>query len=203
MRHAFSFPLEVRNAVRAFVDEAVNKVSGKSFRQEPSYVAALMGRLVGIAYEGPYGFVELKPVIVDSQTTEPWFGADFAITADIRSGELAVQKAIVAQAKRGSLAELPKGERERLIGQVRQMRNYTRSPKVMLIPESDGERRPAMISGVRLVGGFGSKPVGLSDYFVRRVLPTLDGDTRPGFVEAVQESRLTQVRVLARLGATS
>ncbi len=203
MRHAFSFPVEVRHAVREFVEDAVTKVSGKSFRQEPSYVAALMGRLVGIAYDGPYGFVELKPVIVDSRTAEHWFGADFAITADIRSREVAVLKAIVAQAKRGSLAELPTGERERLIEQVRHMRSYTRSPKVMLIPESGGVRRPTIISGVRLMGGFETKPVDLSDYFVRRVLPTLDGDTRPGFVEAVQESGLTQLRVRARLDATS
>ena len=202
MRHAFSFPVEVRHAVRAFVEDAVLKVSGIRFLQEPAYIAALMGRLVGIAYDGPYGFVELKPTVVDSQVTEPWFGADFAITADIRSRETAILKAIVAQAKRGALTDLSTSARERLIKQVHLMRDYTRSPKVMLIPQSGGMRRPVMVSGVRLLGGQKTKPVGLADYFVRRVLPTLDGDTRPGFVEAVQESRLTQLRVRARLDVT-
>jgi hypothetical protein len=39
----------------------------------------------------------------------------------------------------------------------------------------------------------------LPDYFVRRLLTTLDGDTRPRFVAAVQESRLKQLRVLASI----
>lgn len=203
MRHAFSFPVEVRHAVRVFVEDAVRKVGGRRFLQEPSYVAALMGRLIGIAYDGPHGFVELRPTVIDSQVTEPWFGADFAITADIRGREVAVMKAIVAQAKRGALGELKGRDRERLVEQVRRMREHTRSPKVMLIPESDGVRRPVIISGVRLVGGQQPKPVDLADYLVRRVLPTLDGDTRPGFVEAVQESRLTQLRVRARLDVIS
>jgi hypothetical protein len=42
-------------------------------------------------------------------------------------------------------------------------------------------------------------PVSLPDYFVRRVLTTLDGDTRPEFVNGVHEISLRQLRVIAEL----
>ena len=79
------------------------------------------------------------------------------------------------------------------------MRQYTRSPKVLLFRESDGRRVPEVVSGVRLVERLPFKPVALPDYFVRRVLTTFDGDTRPEFVTAVQESSLQKLRVLARI----
>ena len=40
----------------------------------------------------------------------------------------------------------------------------------------------------------------LNDYFVRRILTTFDGDTRPDFVDAVQDSRLVKLELIAKLG---
>jgi hypothetical protein len=86
MRHSFSFPVIVRDAVRAFVREAIDPLSASAFEQEPSYVGALMGRLIGTAYEGPEGSVRFRTTIINpigSPSAESLSGADLAITADI------------------------------------------------------------------------------------------------------------------------
>ncbi len=70
---------------------------------------------------------------------------------------------------------------------------------MVLYRDFDGQREPEVVSGVRIVEGLPSKPMSLPDYFVRRVLTTLDGDTRPDFVAGVQESSLKQLQVIARV----
>jgi hypothetical protein len=59
-----------------------------------------------------------------------------------------VQKAILAQAKLGELDDLPSSERERLVGQIVEMRRFTRSPKVILIRELGDTREPLVASGL-------------------------------------------------------
>jgi hypothetical protein len=81
------------------------------------------------------------------------------------------------------------------------MRRLTRSPKVILIRELEGQRQPVVASGIRISENLPTQPLSLPDYFVRRVLPTLDGDTRSQFVAAVQESSLKQLRVFASVPA--
>jgi hypothetical protein len=202
MRHAFSFPPHIRDAVRAHVRRAIADVSPTRFGQEPAYTAALLARLQGIAYEGTDGSVVLKTTNVDSigrGAAERWSGADFAITADIRKGDLSVTKAILAQAKLGGLEDLSPNERGRLVGQIQEMRHFTRSPKVLLVRELDGHREPGVASGALIAQNMQTQVLSLPDYFVRRILTTLDGDTRPAFVAGVQESSLKQLRVFARV----
>lgn len=202
MRHAFRFPEHVREDVREHVRAAVEGLNPASFEQEPAYVAALLGRLHGPVYEGRYGSVVFEATIVNSiapGAAENWSGADLAITARIRQGQQTVSKAILAQAKRGGLEDLSQRERDRLMGQIRKMRQLTPSPKVLLIRDSNGERRPEVRSGIRIMDGLPTVAMSLPDYFVRRVLTTLDGDTRPEFVHDVHESSLRQLRVRASL----
>ncbi len=193
MRHAFSFPTHVREAVREHVRRAVSEVSPERFAQEPAYTAALLARLEGAAYRRADGSVEFRATNVNSigkGAAERWSGADFAITADIRKGDLSVTKAILVQAKLGGLEDLSPPERRRLVGQIREMRHLTRSPKVLLVREIDGRREPEVASGVRIAEELHTEPLSLPDYFVRRILTTFDGDTRSIFVAAVQESSL-------------
>src|SRR5713101_2367958 len=202
MRHAFSFPAHVREAVREHVRRAVSELSPNRFAQEPAYTAGLLARLEGVAYTGVDGSVEFRATNVNSigkGAAERWSGADFAITADIRKDNLRITKAILAQAKLGGLEDLSMAEHGRLVGQIRQMRHLTRSPKVILIREIDDRREPEVASGVRIAEELHTVPVSLADYFVRRILTTLDGDTRPIFVTGVQESSLKQLRVLAQV----
>ena len=113
MRHAFSFPRHIREAVREYVQRAVDSVEPARFRQEPAYTSALLAQLEGVAYEGRDGSVVFKSTNVDSigkGAAERWSGADLAITAEIQKDELAVRKAILAQAKLGGLEDLPERE---------------------------------------------------------------------------------------------
>jgi hypothetical protein len=202
MRHAFSFPPHIREAVRLHVRKAVEGIAPGGFAQEPAYVAALLGRLNGTAYEGADGSVIFTTTNVNSigpGAAERWSGADLAIVAAVAKGNVQIKKAILAQAKLGTLRELPSREGDRLVGQIKDMRRLTRSPKVILIGETNGHREPVVASGTRIAEGLPTKMVPLPDYFVRRVLTTFDGDTRSQFVVGVQDSTLRQLRVAVRV----
>jgi hypothetical protein len=66
MRHAFSFPVHIREAVREHVRQAITKVDPDRFRQEPDYIVALLAHLDGIAYDRADGFVGFKATSVNS-----------------------------------------------------------------------------------------------------------------------------------------
>lgn len=202
MRHAFSFPPHIREAVRSHVRKAIEGLDPTRFQHEPAYIAALLGRLDGTPYEGSDGYVRFRSTNVNANapgSAESWSGADLAITAEIGTDGVRVRKAILGQAKRGVLAELPLSERRRLTDQIENMRALTRAPKVFFIEELEGRREPQVASGLRIAEGSPTQVLSLPDYFVRRVLPTLDGDTREEFVNAVQESSLSRLHVLARV----
>ncbi len=183
---------------------AVEGLSANRFAQEPSYTAALLARLEGTPYNDEDGSVVITATNVNSVgpgAAERWSGADFAITATITKGDLSIRKAILGQAKLGGLADLSANERERMVGQIIDMRSLTQSPKVMLIHEIGNRREPVMASGTMIARNQDTQELSLPDYFVRRILTTLDGDTRPGFVEGVEESSLKQLRVVATTAA--
>lgn len=201
MRHAFSFPVWVRDSVRTHVRRAVEAVDSRRYGQEPSYTTALLTRLEGVAYEGEDGSVIITATDIDSigpHAAERWSGADFAITAQIAQGADSVNKAILVQAKLGTFESLPNREKSRLVEQIDQMRQLTRSPKVLFIRENEPHREPYVASGTYISGGSTPVNMALDDYFVRRILTTLDGDTRPGFVAGVQDSRLAKLQVATR-----
>jgi hypothetical protein len=202
MRHAFEFPSHIREAIRRHVRGAVEGIAASRFRQEPSYTSALLSRLEGTAYSGADGSVSFTATDIDSigrNAAEKWSGADFAITARIAQDQKFVAKAILFQAKLGTLDSLTSREQERLIGQIEAMRGFTRSPKVLFAPENAAYREPYVASGTYISRGVSTESIPLAEYFVRRVLPTLDGDTRPPFVASVQDSQLAQLRVEARI----
>jgi len=68
------------------------------------------------------------------------------------------------------------------------MKKVVPAPKVMEIPESHGKRFPAMISGNKIFNGEIYRSMPLPDYFVARIMTTLDGCTDPGVVTRVQDS---------------
>jgi hypothetical protein len=202
MRHTFRFPKHVRDAVRRFVLDAISPLDEAHFEQEPDFTAAFLGRMTGNAYESDDAYVRFNATSITSigkGSAEREVGADFAITATITEGQRQIRKAILVQVKLGELAELTQRERRRLDGQIHNMRMFTRSPKVMIVPIRNGIREPQMLSGIRLSDGHRAAETPLHDYFTTRVLTTLDGDTRPEFVEAVQDGSLAQLRVNASI----
>ena len=113
-RHTFSFPSHVRDAVRTYVRRAIEGLDPLRFRQEPAYTAALLARLEGRAYSGPDGSITLRATVVNAigrNSAEKWSGADLAITAEIEQAARQLRKAILAQAKLGSLDDLSSNER--------------------------------------------------------------------------------------------
>ena len=202
VRHYFDFPDEVLLDVEKHVEKAISPVDPMSFAQEPGYVAAVAGRLIGTAYQGRWGHVSFRATIVTDRGTgaaEKWSGTDLAITATISDGVTEIHKAILIQAKLGYIADLSLSQRTELIEDVHKTKRLTRAPKVMEIPQDGNQRMPRIISGEGLIKDRATQSVPLARYLSTRVLPTLHGDTRPRFITAVQDSKLTQLRMLARL----
>ena len=203
-KHGFRVPAEVAAAVRAHVRQAIAGVNPARYRQEASYTVALLNRLEGTAYEGVHGSVVFTSTVFDDRgpnSAESIFGADHAITATISRGEQIVNKVILVQAKRGLLEDMTNSETNFLKGQIRKMQGLVPAPKVMQIPETQSplRRLPQMVSGNNVLNDLPYRPMDLEDYFVTRVITTLDGCTDPIVVEAVQDSTLSQIRVSAKL----
>jgi hypothetical protein len=199
-RHTFRFPHDVRESVKRYVASRVAAVDPRRFRQEPPYCSALAQSLTGIAYEGSEGFVRFDATSIDDRgrnSAESFSGADLAITAAISNSVDRIDKAILIQAKLGSVEEMNPTRLAELKDQVRKMKKLTPSPKVMEIIEIGKLREPRILSGTNLLNDHSYVSEAIGDYMVRRVLTTLDRNTKPGFVAAVQDSSLAQLRVTA------
>lgn len=202
-RHTFRFPDHIKKAIQKHVREACSEVSPSRFRQEPPRTAALASRIQGCPYDGPDGKVVFTATVVDDRgpgAAERWTGADLAITAEITDTDKSIEKAILIQAK-ASMPGAP-SEIDRLVEQILKMKEFTRSPKILdLQPHTEGGI-PAVLSGTTLAQGGKPLRIPLDKYFTWRVLTTLDGDTRPSFVDAVQTSDLNQLKVVASIEVT-
>ena len=201
MRHAFSFPKPARDALKDHIRLAIASIDPSRYFQEPSYTTVLANRLEGVVYDENNCYIEIKSTDVDHigpRAAENWSGADLAITAVISNNYQRVEKAILIQAKRGNITELSPHEKKDLISQIKKMRIYTKSPKVMQLVDTGEKRRTGIISGNKILFDESYKTFDLEDYFVRRILTTLDGDTRHNFVEAVQEHSLCKLQIIGK-----
>src|SRR5579862_7463391 len=196
-RHAFRFDSAIKDALKQHVVNTVNRLSRRRYEQEPAYSAALFGSLDGFFYGDDTGSIKITSTITTSLgrgSAESWSGADFSVVAEVSDGQVTIRKGILFQAKDGRVGDLDADERERLISQIEDMKHLTRSPKVIEYPRDNDHPMPEVISGRRLLENQSYRPMRLDSYFVARVLTTFDGDTRPDFVESVQESRLPGLR---------
>jgi hypothetical protein len=202
LRHAFKVHPVIREAVREHVTHAITGLDRRRYQQEATYTAALIHALEGTVYDGPEGSVVFQGTITTDRgrgSAESWSGIDCVITADISNPDATIRKAIVLQAKLGDVEDLAPGERTRLDGQIEKMRRLTASPKIIEYELADGNGAgPFVRSAKRVLQHQPSQRMDLAGYVIRRVLTTLDGDTRPEFVAAVQESGLPDLKVLAK-----
>ena len=203
MPHAFRFPEHIRRALKNHIEKAVSEIDMNRCSQEAAYTTVLATKLEGVAYEQDDGYVKIESTIVSDRgphSAEKRSGADLAITAEISDKDKSVKKAILVQSKLGSISELSPNRRSELKDQVKKMKRYTKSAKVMEIPIENKQRRPKVVSARKFSKDEAYKSYELSDYFTGRILTTFDGDTRPKFVDGVQDSRLTKLHLIARLG---
>ena len=202
-RHTFSFPSSFREEIRSRIAAAVRRTDVTRARQEHAYTSVLLGKLDDIKLETDHGSFFVRATVYDDRgpgAAEAQFGADFAITATISDPRNRVEKAILFQAKIEDLSKISSAEDKRLRAQLRKMKGITRSPKILEMRSAQsGERMPHVVSGIRYLTGAGYTSIPLPDYVVRRVLTTLDGDTRPSFVKDVEDSTLAAFRLEASL----
>ena len=201
-KHAFKLPPEVVEAVRRHVRNAIDAVAPSRYHQEANYIAALVNRLEGAAYQGPYGSVRFRATVFDDRaqnSAEHRLGADFAIIATIADSHRTIEKVILVQAKLGIVEDMGQREAAFLREQIQKMRQLVDAPKVMEIPEADDRRYPQMVSGNKILSDAPYRPMSLENYFVARVTTTLDGCTNPRVVAMAEDSSLPQLHVDARI----
>lgn len=111
------------------------------------------------------------------KSAEYQLGADFSVTADITYRGLQIKKAILFQAKMGEVLKLKGKKRKDLEEQCKKLLKVQRGPKILEILErKDGSRELRVLSARGYLDGTRIQRPELSDYLVRKILTTLDGD---------------------------
>jgi hypothetical protein len=193
--HKFEWPSQIQEAIQKHVAEAISRVSPKRYEQEAAYVAALIARLDGVAYEGSAGRVEFIGTVVTDRgpnSAESRWGADFAITASLTQGERTSHKAVLGQAKRGTIKNLSQREQARLEQQCDLMKSTTSSCLILETPHialEDYLDTPT----VRMLGDEDSMT--FADYITDHLIVCTHGDRRPDFVIRASNSRLNSLYV--------
>lgn len=197
----FNFHPVIKAALALHVEQAILRLDPNRYKQEPQYVGALLGKLDAVIYDGPHGYLELKATSVDDRgrgSAESLSGADFAITAVIGKGPPQVKKAVLGQAKKGTVENLAPAERTRLSGQIAKLRRWTRHYVVMETPSAPGQtvgiRRSKPSSPSQQ-----HEPQTLDDY-LEQLARCSHGDKRSSFVTSVQDASLPELKVIFRGG---
>lgn len=226
---ATPLPPEMERALRMHVRDAVGRLDPKRYRHEAGFVAAVFAKLDDVIYKGVEGTLEIQSTIVTDRgrkSAESLYGADFGVTAIIERPSGRVEKAVLGQAKRGSLIQprlggLGKG----LVKQCVKMSQITSEMVGLGVPERLGE--PVTIREIRIfeerasafehiLDGRDTLPAGehivltqdvayrigrereLGDYLAERFLPCDHGDTNPEVVSRASDSSLPHATIYAR-----
>lgn len=218
MTHPIPFTQATKDGLASAINFELQKVKISRQGTEPNYTAGAIQLLDGFEYKGNECIVTIQGVVVNQYTTEHWSGADFTVHATIeQAGVPDVQKATLVQAKLGKVNRLSKtevaevlkrievkvklgkklGPTERLLNQIQDMRALTPYPKVLEVPNEDGEI-PTIISAVGVMESRRLQHQTFGAWIASRVLPTFDGDTRAQFTRTVLETDLNGLRVYAR-----
>lgn len=185
-------------ALRQYVDN-VMAISADSYKQEPDFVAALLGRLEGTAWESDDGSASIKflPAVVSSRganSAEKRFGADFALTMIRTHDTNSVRKAVLGQAKRGDSSRLGSTVQHRnLQDQCNKMASHTEHFLLMETPNGSPLKiRKGRIEKRSIAFG---QPMNLSEYLINELVACHHGDKRGPFIRAVQSSDLPGLNV--------
>ncbi|MEK4733073.1 MULTISPECIES: hypothetical protein [unclassified Paenibacillus] len=198
MKHAFSFPEYIRKTLKDYVNNAILKTLPEQNNQESHYTSTLLSNLRGTVINDDNYKIEFFGANIDDRgknSAESKYGADLSIVAEIVDKEnpaKRIKKAILIQAKlmKESNSKL---ESKGLKEQIEKMRKITPNPKVMKIAPykyDRSKRTVSVCSGNKILNDEKYKEYDLADYFVKRVITTFDGDTRPEFVERALRSDL-------------
>ncbi|MCJ8294278.1 MAG: hypothetical protein MJK15_07715 [Colwellia sp.] len=189
---------EIERKVKEYFLNACSRLDRIRYAQESAYVDALIGRLDGeLDFGDGNGSIIFTPTIVADRgpgCAENLYGADFAIVFKSANVEEPIHKAILSQAKNGTVDKMPKGEVIRLSEQCEKMARFTNSYIVLEAPSDDGAM-PTVRIGTPSSKSWGKIRMGLDDYFLELVLSCRHGDKRQGFVNAVASSKLSGLTI--------
>ncbi|MFU1519964.1 hypothetical protein ACM25P_15995 [Vreelandella alkaliphila] len=189
---------EIREKVREYFLNACKPLDRDRYTQESAYVDAFIGRLDGELDFGPQnGSIKFTPTIVADRgpgSAENKFGADFAIVFQSMGVEAPTQKAIISQAKNGSVDKLSKAETERLQLQCKKMARVTTEYLILEAPMSMGAM-PTVRFGDKAKESWEGDSIAFDEYFLEHVLSCRHGDRRSSFVKGVATSNLSGIKV--------
>ncbi|MHB1266070.1 MAG: hypothetical protein ACYCY2_00535 [Acidithiobacillus ferriphilus] len=193
---------EVIETVRKHIIQAFSALDIRRYAQEPAYVAALMGRLEGVAWKNEDGAqVSFRATVVNDRgpnSAESQYGADFAITLEmIGRNKTVKKKAMLGQAKKGRIEDLTRNEMSKLEKQCYKMSNYTDQLAVLETPKVSGTS--PMIRVIK-DQSFAITPerLFLQDYLINKFIACFHGDTRETFVSAVEDSSLARLEIIVK-----
>lgn len=200
MKHLFRFSRNTKDELSQAINRRLANVRMSRYGNEPNYAPAMIQELNGFEFENAECKVAMKGAVmtgVAPGATENWSGADCSVVARIEDKHgCVIDKAILAQCKRESVKKLQGKIKEKLEEQIGNMRKLTKHPKLIELPERDGEV-PRVISACGYVEGTRLQHQDFGRWVATRVLPTLDGDTRKDFAKAVLDSKLSKLRIHA------
>jgi len=192
-------PTTIKDAMARYITSAIERLDPTRYDQEPNYVAALLGKLDGVVYEGVDGRFELKCTSINGigpNAAETTYGADFALIASVHYQGQSYEKAVLGQAKRGLPHEMTPAERRRLEGQKSAMRTYSDHYLVLHTPRTASEtvtiQRSVPSNPENL-----HQPETLTDY-IETMVRCSHGDIRKSFTRSVASSKLPTLKAILR-----
>ncbi|MBU2851191.1 hypothetical protein [Acidithiobacillus ferrivorans] len=193
---------DVIETVSQYIRQAFSELDIRRYAQEPAYVAALMGRLEGVAWENEDGAqVRFRATVVNDRgpnSAEHQYGADFAITLEmIGRDKTVIKKAVLGQAKKGKIEDLTKNEKSRLEKQYNKMSNYTDHLVVLETPTIIETSPMIRVIEDQISARF-SERLALQTYLVNMFIACFHGDTRETFVSAVEDSSLARLNIFVK-----
>jgi hypothetical protein len=180
----------------------ISRLDVNRLNQESHFVAGLFVLLHGYKYKHIDGrSVELLSTMVNDRgpkSAESKFGADFAITAVIHHEGNSVRKAVLGQAKKGSIKGLSTTDREKLDVQIEKMAAVTDNFLLLEAPKIFSDGISVWVSDLSSKGKF-DKKMTLERYIVSMLIGCTHGDKRAAFVDAVQHGALKGLTVIANM----
>ncbi len=224
----------LKAAIRQHVAKAVERLDPQRYRQEAAYVAALFARLDDVVLDRPDARVEFRSTIVADRgpnSAESIWGPDFGVTASLAEPDFTNRKAVIGQAKRGSITSLPARESQFFREQVAKMSQVTHATIGLEVPNVAGEL--PLVRIVEATTTFSDtwaatsifsprhsferviRPptaadgaaaliwpgMRLDDYLYDQIIGCLHGDRDQSLVQALEDSRLTSLHIDAKKGA--
>lgn len=177
-----------------------------------------MARLDDVVYDGAHGYVEFQSTVVSDRgphSAESTWGADFAITADLRQDNTRAAKAVLGQAKLSGILDKETRRNQYFYGQCEKMCEATdqivaletpmavgKTPAIRIVrPFTLQNEKPNNIKSKKYqqkkYGIDFDKPITVGQYLVD-FISCFHGDPRGEFVQATRNSRLTKLHILGR-----